>query len=96
MRRVLIQRLASLRHGVCGLAVAVLLGVAGPALSDSHDRTAISLDDAIAIVRDKSGGKVLRAETTHKGDRVVHEIRVLTDDGHVRTYRVDGRTGKVT
>ena len=78
------------------LAVAVLIaGSALPALSGSHDSDGVSLDDAIALVRGKSGGKVLRAETKQKDHRSIHEIRVLTEDGHVRTYIVDGRTGEV-
>jgi uncharacterized membrane protein YkoI len=27
------------------------------------------------------------------GDRVVHEIRILGDDGRVRTVRIDAQTG---
>lgn len=73
----------------------VLLIAGAPAVADSHDTQAVSLDDAIALVRQKSGGKVLRAETKRQNDHSAHEIRVLTDDGHVRTYVVDGRNGKI-
>ncbi|MBT8443008.1 MAG: ribosome biogenesis GTPase RsgA [Gammaproteobacteria bacterium] len=75
----------------------MLLLLAGslPAHAGSHGEPAVSLDEAIALVRDKSGGKVLRAETKGKNHKVVHEIRILTEDGHVRTYVVDGTTGKV-
>ncbi|MFW2404005.1 MAG: PepSY domain-containing protein [Gammaproteobacteria bacterium] len=77
--------------------MSVLLLVAGqpPAWAGSHGGPAVSLDEAIALVRDKSGGKVVRAETKGKDHHVVHEIRIVTDDGHVRTYVVDGKTGKV-
>lgn len=75
----------------------MLLLAAGPlpAYAGSHGEPPVSLDEAIALVRDKSGGKVLRAETKSKNHHVVHEIRILTEDGHVRTYVVDGTTGKV-
>jgi len=79
------------------LAVSILLLAAGPppAWAGSHGEPAVSLDEAIALVRDKSGGKVVRAETKRKDHQVVHEIRILTEDGHVRTYVVDAKTGKV-
>ena len=79
------------------LSLCILLLAAGPlpVYAGSHGDSAISLDEAIALVRDESGGKVLRAETKGKNHHVVHEIRILTEDGHVRTYVVDGTTGKV-
>lgn len=95
MRGTLIIRARGLRHLVCAVAMACILVVAQLAAGDSHGSTPVSLDDAIALVREKSGGKVLRAETRQRERAVVHEIRVLTEDGHVRTYVVDGRTGKV-
>lgn len=66
--------------------------VSPPAFADQDE---YSLDAAIALVREKSGGKVLRADTKQSGERRVHEIRILTDDGHVRTYVVDAQTGRV-
>jgi len=83
---------------VATILLCCLLLLAGgrvPAIAESHDKEAVSLDDAIALVREKSGGKVLRAETNLSGERRVHEIRILTDDGHVRTFVVDARTGRV-
>lgn len=38
-------------------------------------------------------GRVVRAETVQMGDRLVHEIRILGDDGRVRTVRIDAQTG---
>lgn len=81
---------------LAGLLTFLLVFSAGPTVSaNEHDDHDFSLDDAIALVRDKSGGKVLRAETRHHDNEVLHEIRVLTENGHVRTYIVDGHTGKV-
>jgi uncharacterized protein (TIGR02266 family) len=40
-------------------------------------------------------GRVVRAETVNQGGRRVHEIRILGDDGRVRTVRVDAETGAV-
>lgn len=53
----------------------------------------LSLDEAAAMVRQRTGGRVVRADRRQQGDRLVYEIRVLTDDGRVRTYRVDAATG---
>jgi len=81
------------------LCLSVVLLVAMGGVMVSHpafaEQDEYSLDAAIALVREKSDGKVLRAETKQSGDRRIHEIRILTEDGHVRTYSVDARTGKV-
>lgn len=54
----------------------------------------VSLNQAVAQVQRRVGGRVLSAETqTHNGVSV-HVIRVLTDNQRVRTIRVDGRTGE--
>ena len=53
----------------------------------------ISLAQATAMAQGRFQGRVVRAETVQMGDRVVHEIRILGDDGRVRTVRVDAQTG---
>ena len=54
---------------------------------------AISKDEAVAMVRARTGGKVLRAERRSDQGRAAYRIRVLTPDGRVREYRVDATTG---
>ncbi len=56
----------------------------------------VSLDQAVRMVRERSGGRVLRAETTRRGGRSVHRIRVLSEDGRVRTWVVDAETGRIS
>ena len=56
----------------------------------------VSLDQAVRMVRERSGGRVLRAETRRQNGRAVHRIRVLSDDGRVRTYVVDAETGRIS
>ena len=56
-------------------------------------RAVMSKDAAVALVRERSGGKVVRADRNEQGGRVVYRIRVLTADGRVREYRVDATTG---
>ncbi|NGX15278.1 PepSY domain-containing protein [Wenzhouxiangella sp. XN24] len=55
----------------------------------------VSLSEAIRLVEQRSGGRVLRAETRREKDRTVHRIRVITDDGRVRTWEVDAESGRV-
>jgi uncharacterized membrane protein YkoI len=51
----------------------------------------MSLSQAIESVRRRTGGKVVSAETRVQGGREVHHIKVLTDDGKVKTHKVNGR-----
>jgi len=55
----------------------------------------IGLAEATRMVRDATGGQVLRAETKRDKGRAVHRIRVLTEDGRVRTWHVDAETGRM-
>jgi uncharacterized membrane protein YkoI len=55
------------------------------------DSGGMSLSQAIESVRRRTGGKVVAAETRVKGGREVHHIKVLTKDGKVKTYKVNGR-----
>lgn len=51
----------------------------------------MSLSQAIESVRSRTGGKVVSAETRVQNGREVHHIKVLTKDGKVKTYKVNGR-----
>lgn len=55
----------------------------------------ISLAEATRMVRERTGGQVLRAETKRDKGRTVHRIRVLTEDGRVRTWYVDAESGRI-
>ena len=55
----------------------------------------ITLAQATRMVRERTGGQVLRAETRRDKGRTVHRIRVLTEDGNVRTWHVDAETGRI-
>jgi len=49
-----------------------------------------SLSEAIDQVRRQTGGRILSAETKVSGGREVHHIKVLTEDGKVKTHKVRG------
>jgi uncharacterized membrane protein YkoI len=53
----------------------------------------ISLAQATQMAQSRYQGRVVRAEAVQIGDRLVYEIRILGDDGRVRTVRVDAQTG---
>jgi hypothetical protein len=55
----------------------------------------VSLAEATRMVQERTGGQVLRAETKRDKGRAVHRIRVLTEDGRVRTVHVDAETGRM-
>jgi len=89
--------------------IAVLLGAGGaiaqprlallqfegeaPVRAFAAQRGGISLSQATAMALGRYQGRVVRAETVTMGDRVVHEIRILGNDGRVRTVRIDAQTG---
>lgn len=85
------------------LCAAVLLGgavmpttpAAAQPLQLAQASNGISLAEATRMVRDRTGGQVLRAETKRDKGRTVHRIRVLTEDGRVRTWHVDAETGRI-
>jgi uncharacterized membrane protein YkoI len=53
----------------------------------------ISLAQATQMAQSRYQGRVVRAEAVQMGERVVYEIRILGDDGRVRTVRIDAQTG---
>lgn len=55
---------------------------------------AVTLETATAIVRHKTGGRVLSANPASKGAEVGYQVRVLVDERLVQTWFVDekGRT----
>jgi uncharacterized membrane protein YkoI len=64
-----------------------------PISAFAAQRGGISLGQATAMARSRYPGRVVRAESVMIGDRIVYEIRILGDDGRVRTVRVDAQTG---
>jgi hypothetical protein len=49
---------------------------------------AISLEDAARQAARQHNAKVLSARTVQRGDQRVHEIKVLTKEGVVKTVRI--------
>ena len=55
---------------------------------------AMSLSQAVKQVKRDTGGKVLSAETRVQRNKEMHFVKVLTQDGRVRTVRVQGNPVK--
>jgi uncharacterized membrane protein YkoI len=53
----------------------------------------VSLAQASSMAQSRYQGRVVRAETVQMGDRRVHEIRILGEDGRVYIVRIDADTG---
>jgi hypothetical protein len=51
-----------------------------------------SLSEAVEMVRRQYHGRIVSAKTQMNGKREVHVIRVMTEDGKVRTVHIPGRT----
>ncbi len=50
---------------------------------------------AAEAARSAYGGKVLKIEEVKKGNKTLYRVRLLLDDGRVKTVTVDGSSGKV-
>jgi uncharacterized iron-regulated membrane protein len=80
---------------LAGGAMVPVTPVAAEPLRVAQANNGISLAQATRMVREQTGGQVLRAETKRDKGRTVHRIRVLTEDGRVRTFTVDAETGRI-
>ena len=78
-----------------------LLGqVEGVAIQDSEVRRELiitqsngpTLSEAVRMVKRQYKGRIVSAETRVSGGRAVHHIKVLTEDGKVKTVKIPGRS----
>lgn len=53
-------------------------------------RGCMSLDQAVEQVRRQYNGRIVSAKTEVRGGQETHVIKVLTDDGKVRTVQIPG------
>lgn len=49
----------------------------------------VSLETATAIIRHRTGGRVLSANSSSRGSEIGYQVRVLIDDRQVQTWFVD-------
>ncbi len=95
----------SLRSGWWRLVTLLLIligGTTGPAvvLASEYKKAAtqnylvepnpdVSLETATAIIRHRTGGRVLSANSSSRGPEVGYQVRVLVDERQVQTWFVD-------
>lgn len=91
-------------------ALLLLIAVTGPGAGLTHAQTAASASnqsartagaqiaaaDAAEIVRRQYGGRVMGVKTLQRDGRVIYQVRILQDDGRMRTISVDGHSGKIS
>jgi uncharacterized membrane protein YkoI len=61
----------------------------------AEGRALISLDDAVRRAERRFNARVVKAETRTIDGRVVHVLRLVSDDGRVFTVRVDAQSGNM-
>ena len=54
-----------------------------------------SADEAAALVRTASGGRILSVRLDEKARPAVYHVKVLLDGGRVRVYLVDASSGQI-
>ena len=75
------------------LAVETLSPAQRDQLAPAQRGGGVSLAQASSMAQSRFQGRVVRAETVQMGDRRVHEIRILGEDGRVHIVRIDAETG---
>jgi uncharacterized membrane protein YkoI len=76
-------------------AAAASLAGALEIFDEARDPSTMSLNEAASRAQDRYGGQVLSVEPTERGDRRGWRVKVLLDDGRVKTLFVDQHSGAV-
>ena len=77
-----------------GIAAQIDSGVMQEATSpdlEAMQSDGVTLSQAVEQVRRQYNGRIVSAETQLSGNRETHIIKVLTEDGKVKTVRVPGK-----
>jgi len=76
-------------------AIAPAAGAEIGALLLVQTTTGTSADEAAALVRAASGGRILSVRPDNKTRPAVYHVKVLLDGGRVRVYLVDANSGQI-
>ena len=77
------------------IAPAAAAGAEIGALLLVQTTTGTSADEAAALVRAASGGRILSVRPDNKTRPAVYHVKVLLDGGRVRVYLVDANSGQI-
>lgn len=58
-------------------------------------RAKIKPAQAASIAKKSYGGKVMSIDMQTRDGRVIYRVKLLQENGRLRSVRVDGRTGKI-
>jgi uncharacterized membrane protein YkoI len=86
--------LAAAGHVSASESAPSIIAPAAPMADAAARREELSLDEAIDRAQKRYRARVVRAEQTRQGERLVYVLRLLSDeDGRVFTVSVDAATG---
>jgi hypothetical protein len=74
--------------GKCRRIIVVIATLATVVLGAAQAHAGMSLDQAVQQAKQKTGGRVISAETRSQDGHSVHNIRILTRDGKVRRMQI--------
>ncbi|MDA0707175.1 MAG: hypothetical protein O2907_06435 [Proteobacteria bacterium] len=83
--------LITLAFCVLAVAPAMAQGFVPNELLELAQNDGMTLSEAVESVRQRTDGRIVSAETETRNGNEVHHIKVLTKDGKVKTYTVQGR-----
>ncbi len=78
---------------LCALVLLAADAQAGGKQGKGSD-SGFSLDEAVSSLRGGGKGRVLSADTVDRDGQPVHRIKILTDEGRVKRYQLDGESGQ--
>lgn len=97
--------MSSFLRGIFAVLIVACLGSALTPLSALADvggarlvvqaAGSVGADEAAALVRRASGGRILDVRLDETARPPVYRVKVLLEGGRVRVYRVDARTGRI-
>ncbi len=74
--------------GKCKRIIVMIGTLAAMLLPIAQANAQMSLDQAVQQAKQKTGGRVISAETRDQDGRPVYNIRILTQDGKVRRMQI--------
>lgn len=78
----------------CSFLVAPPLAAQQPPGDRGSRGGGVDLDSTVRQIRKETGGRVLQAETRDRDGHREHHVRIITDRGRVKRYRVDAGSGE--
>ncbi len=78
-------------QGIAAQRVQIIADESPPPALSAMQGNGVTLSQAVEQVRRQYNGRILSAQTQVSDDRETHVIKVLTEDGTVKTVRVAGK-----